>query len=189
MPERVATIDTSVLLSLQCTDMIRAVPVLFSRLLVPAAVRRELAAKSDRNAAALEALEDYAIFAACDDFDPASVEILLQERKYRWGGKDQGEAEAVAQASQRSAQMVLVDDALGRNWAEKMKLECHGTLWIFEQLRTLEWIPELRPLFELLLRNGRRQPLPEMNRILRQYGEPAITGGEFRHLTLASPHG
>jgi predicted nucleic acid-binding protein len=169
--------------------MIRAVPVLFSRLLVPTAVRRELAANSAGNAAALQALDDYVIFEPCNDYDPASVEILLQERKYRWRGKDQGEAEAVSQASQRSAQMVLVDDALGRKWAEKMKLECHGTLWIFEQLRTLEWIPELRQLFALLLRNGRRQPLSEMNRILRRYDEPQIAGGEFRHLTSVSPLG
>lgn len=171
------------MLSLQCTGMISAISILFARLLVPVAVRREIAAKSRQNAAALQALAEYAIFDACDDYDQASVEVLLQERTFRGEGKDQGEAEAVAQAAQRSVQMVLVDDPLGRNWAKAMSLECHGTLWIFEQLRILEHIGNLRPLFEQLLKNGRRQPLPAMNEILRKYHEPEITGDEFRHLT------
>ena len=143
----IATIDTSVLLSLQCTRMIGAVSVLFTRLLVPVAVRRELEADGARNHAALRALDEFRIFDACDDYDLASVEVLLQERKHRGIGRDRGEAEAVAQASQRSAQMVLVDDAQGRNWARGMALECHGTLWIFEQLRAIEYVMKLRPYF------------------------------------------
>jgi len=154
---------------------------------VPAAVRREIAAKSHQNTAALQALDEFAIFDPCDDYDPASVEVLLQDRTYRRKGKDQGEAEAVVQAAKRSAQMVLVDDALGRNWAEKMSLECHGTLWIFDQLRTLEYILKIRPLFEQLLRDHRRQPLSAMNVILKKYGEPAITNEESRRLRSEAP--
>ena len=163
--------------------MISGVSALFTRLLVPTAVRRELAAKSHRNAAALQALEENVIFDACDDYDAVSLEVLLQERAFRGEGKDQGEAEAVAQAAKRSTQMVLVDDALGRSWAEMMKRECHGTLWIFEQLRILEYLSSLRPLFEQLLQNGRRQPLLSMNEILRRYHESEITDDEFRSLT------
>jgi predicted nucleic acid-binding protein len=182
MAERIATIDTSVLLSLQCTGMIGAVSVLFTRLLVPVAVRRELEADEARNYAALRALDEYQIFDSCDDYDLASVEFLLQERRYRGVGRDQGEAEAVAQASQRSAQMVLVDDAQGRNWAKGMALEFHGTLWIFEQLRALEYVTNLRPHFEKLLRNHRRQPRGVMNESLRKYDEPEIAEDEFRRL-------
>ncbi|MGA3188867.1 MAG: hypothetical protein ABSF22_17315 [Bryobacteraceae bacterium] len=182
MAERVATIDTSVLLSLQSTGMIGAVSVLFTRLLVPVAVRRELAADGRKNSAAVRALEEFQIFDACNDYDAASVDVLLQERTHRGAGRDEGEAEAVVQAAQRSAQMVLVDDALGRSWAKGMALEFHGTLWIFEQLRTIEYVTKLRPHFEQLLRSQRRQPRAVMNEYLRQYDEPEINEEEFRRL-------
>jgi predicted nucleic acid-binding protein len=163
--------------------MIGAVSVLFTRLLVPIAVRRELAADAQKNFAAIRALEEFQIFDPCDDYDAASVDVLLQERAHRGAGRDEGEAEAVVQAAQRSAQMVLVDDALGRNWAKGMALEFHGTLWIFEQLRTIEYVRELRPHFDQLLRGRRRQPLTVMNDYLRQYDEAEITTEEFSRLT------
>ncbi len=182
MPERIATIDTSVLLSLQCTGMIGAVSVLFSRLLVPSAVRKEIAAGGERNVLAAQALADFSLFIACEDFDPASVEVLLQERRFRGEGRDQGEAEAVAQAAQRSAQMVLVDDAFGRSMASSMSIECHGTLWIFDQLRTAGYVNALRPHFLHLLRSLRRQPLALMNEMLRRFGEAEIAQEEYRLL-------
>jgi predicted nucleic acid-binding protein len=183
MAGRIATIDTSVLLSLQCTGMIGAVSVLFTRLLVPSAVRREIHRGGHKNLAVLQALEEFEIFDPCDDYDLASVEVLLQERTHRGEGRDEGEAEAVVQAAQRSVQMVLVDDALGRDWAKAMALECHGTLWIMEQLRMLEYATELRAHFEVLLKSHRRQPLAVMNEYLRKYDEPEITREEFRRLT------
>lgn len=186
MPGRIATVDTSVLLSLQCTQMIAPASVLFTRLLVPAAVRREIAADRERNAAVLQALRDFELFADCDDYDPASVDILLQQRKFQKAGRDRGEAEAVVQASQRGAQMVLVDDALGRKWAASRTLEVHGTLWIFEQLRIPSYIATLRPHFEELLKNRRRQPLPAMNELLRRYAEPEFSAEEARDLSATA---
>ena len=122
------------------------------------------------------------MFVPCDDFDPASVEVLLQERSSRDEGRDQGEAEAVVQASQRSTRMVLVDDAFGRSMAGSMSIECHGTLWVFDQLRAAGYVNELRPLFVQLIRNLRRQPLASMHEILQKFGEAAITQEEYRRL-------
>lgn len=175
----VATIDTSVLLSLQCTGTIGAVSVLFERLLVPQAVRNEIDAGGERNAAILQALATYGLFESCDDYDWASVEFLLQQRTERQQGRDQGEAEAIVQAVKRSADMVLVDDALGREWAKNMLVDCHGTLWIFEQLRIRGYLLELRPHFLGLLRNRRRQPLSVMNDLLAHFRELEIFPSDF----------
>ena len=162
--------------------MIGNASVLFSRLLVPVAVRDEIEAGGERNAAAVQALADYALFEACDGYDSASVEFLLQQRAQQAVGRDQGEAEAVAQAAQRAADMVLVDDALGREWAKAMSLSCHGTLWVFEQLRTNGYVHELRSYFIELIRNRRRQPLSLMNEILARFDEPEIAADELRSL-------
>jgi predicted nucleic acid-binding protein len=111
----IATIDTSVLVSLQHAALLPALSIQFERILVPAKVRSELRDGGERNQPALDALTAYSIFESCDDYDPALVRLLLDTRASAREGRDEGEAEAVVQASQRGADMVLTDDRLGRN--------------------------------------------------------------------------
>ena len=179
-----ATIDTSVLVSLQCAELLGVVPALFDRVLIPVAVRKELEAGGEGNRAALMAIDEFAVFERCDDYDPASVKLLLDTRKHLALGRDAGEAEAVVQAAQRSASMVLVDDRLGRDWARRHSLECHGTIWLCRELRRTGFLRDLKPAYVRMLRRGRRQPLKEMNSYLLEFYEPPITEVEYReHIT------
>jgi predicted nucleic acid-binding protein len=166
--------------------MVGAISVLFNRILVPRAVRAEIAAGGERNRAVTAALADFAIFEPCDDYEAALVRLLLDTRAALAEGEDQGEAEAIVQAARRSADMILVDDALGRRWAEAHSIECHGTLWLFDELRFRGYLGEVRPHFEQLIRTQRRQPLELMNSLLRRYGEQEITAQDFRRLASAS---
>jgi predicted nucleic acid-binding protein len=175
----VATIDASVLLSLQSAELLGAVSVLFNRLLVPVNVRKELTDGGERSFPALKAIDEFAIFERCDVYDRASVDFLLQARKQRKEGKDKGEAEAVIQAAQRSAQMVLTDDWLGREWAEKHARECHGAIWICYELRRRGFLDELRLYFVRMLDLGRWLPLDGMNRYLEEFGEAPISKQEY----------
>lgn len=183
MAQPIATIDTSVLVSLQSAELLGAASVLFGRLLVPAKVRAELEAGGEANRAALAAIDDFAIFEPCDDYDPALVKWLLDTRANLRAGRDQGEAEAVIQAAQRSASMVLVDDRLGREWAKMHAAECHGTIWLCRELRRRGYLTELRPYFVRMIRHGCRQPFKEMNNYLREFAEPPITRREYRGYT------
>lgn len=180
MPGLVATVDTSVLVSLQSAELLGAVSVLFNRLLVPLRVRQELKDGGERSHVALKAIEEFAIFENCDDYNPDSVELLLQTRKHLKKGKDEGEAEAVIQAVHRAADIVLTDDALGRTWALRHARGCHGTIWICHQLRRRGFLTELRPYYVRMLQRGRRQPLNGINKYLQELGEPLISHQEYR---------
>jgi predicted nucleic acid-binding protein len=94
----------------------------------------------------------------------------LQTRRYLREGKDKGEAEAVIQAAQRAAQMVLTDDWLGREWAEKHARECHGAIWICYELRRRGFLDELRRYFVRMLDLGRWLPLAGMNGYKKRVG-------------------
>ena len=166
--DAVATIDTSVLISLQRVELLAALSTLFRRVLVPAAVAVELARGPDRPT--LEAIDRLAFFERCTEVDGAVLQLLLDTKKSR-AGRDTGEAEAVAQGVQFSVRMVLVDDQLGREWARRFLLECHGTLWILDRLREAGMLAELRSHFALLVDGNRRQPIKIMNQILQRYGE------------------
>ena len=184
MPRPTATIDTSVLVSLQSAELLGAISVLFERLLVPSKVREELERGGERNEAARKAVGEFAIFEACSDYDPSLVRLLLDTRENMRRGRDQGEAEAVIQAAMRPANMVLADDRLAREWARKHAKECHGTIWICHELRGKGYLTELRPYYIRMLRCGRRQPRKEMNNHLLEFCEPPITEEEFREYTL-----
>lgn len=70
--------------------------------------------------------------------------LLIENRQYGMRPKrDLGEAEAVVQATEIDASMVLVDDPLGRSWADRHSLENHGLIWILRQLRQFGAINEV----------------------------------------------
>jgi predicted nucleic acid-binding protein len=179
-----STIDTSVLVSLQCVGLLGALAVLFRQILVPRTVRREVGEGRSRNELVARALAEYAIFLPCDDCSLPNVRLLLDTRAAQEEGRDEGEAEAVVQAAERNC-MVLVDDKLGRIWARGHALDYHGTLWVLWELRRKETIRELRPFFEALIRGRRRQPREEMNTILAKFGEEEISVEEYRILEQA----
>ena len=180
MPQPIATVDTSALVSLHSAALLGAVSVLFDRVLVPTRVREELSEGATESRQALRALEGFAIFEQCNDYDHELVRLLLDTRKQLKEGKDQGEAEAVIQAAQRSAHMVLTDDHLGRLWAAGHSIECHGALWVCHELRRTGYLSELRPRYVAMLQHGRRQPLRDINVYLAKFGEEPITQRQLR---------
>jgi predicted nucleic acid-binding protein len=163
-------------------DLLGALSVQFDRVFVPSKVRSELERGGERSHPALSALAEYAIFEDCGDYSPELVRLLLDTRASLKIGRDQGEAEAVVQASQRRVSMVLSDDQQGRKWAIRHSLECHGTIWVCYELRHTGYLAELRPSYVRLIESGRRQPLVEMNAFLEEFGESAISKKECRSL-------
>ena len=108
---------------------------LFSIVLVPKAVQEELfkrQATKDRLQAIFEA---YAFFQRCDGYEQGTVDFLLADRT-RQGARDRGEVEAVMQASQFGA-TVIVDDPWSRELAERDDLEFHGTVWVLQRVHEL----------------------------------------------------
>jgi len=126
------TIDSSCIIALDHLDLVPQLSFLFSAVLVPKGVRKELfklRATKDR----LQAIfASYGFFQRCDGYEHGTVDILLAERT-REGVEDRGEVEAVVQASQYGAS-VIIYDRWGRELAERNDLDSHGTLWVLQRL-------------------------------------------------------
>jgi predicted nucleic acid-binding protein len=136
-----AVIDTSCVIALDRLDLFPQASHLFSKLLVPKAVRNELYKRRQMKDRMEKRFYDYAFLERCNDYDQGSVDLLLIERA-RLGTQDRGEAEAVVQASQTDA-MVIIDDLWGRTMARNHSLEYHGTLWVLRRLHELRYIGHL----------------------------------------------
>jgi predicted nucleic acid-binding protein len=166
-----ATIDASCLVALDTVDLVPQLSLLFSRVLVPRAVRSELTRQKSTRKRRQVLLRKYAFLEPCDDYDLGVLGVFLAER-VRTRTRDRGEMEAIAQAAKFST-AILIDDKLGRNLASRQSLEYHGTLWVLRRFRELDLITGsgLRVFLERLRKSGARIPVKEANELLIEIGE------------------
>jgi predicted nucleic acid-binding protein len=166
MPRRRCTIDSSCVIALDHLNLIPQLSFLFSAVLVPKAVREDLFKRRTAKDRVHLLFDEYAFFQRCDGYEKGTVDFLLAER-LRQGKRDRGEVEAVVQAAQFGA-VVIVDDSWGRELAERDDLEFHGTLWVLQQFHRLELLSssDLRSCFVSLRDRGLRLPWETVNTLL-----------------------
>jgi predicted nucleic acid-binding protein len=173
MRSRRCTIDSSCIIALDHLQLVPQLSLLFSPVLVPKAVRKELFRRRVTKDRLQFIFSTYGFFQRCDGYDQGTVDFLLAER-HRLGVKDRGEVEAVVQASQLGA-AVIVDDLWGRDLAALADLDFHGTVWVlhrFYQLRLLS--STLGDYFAVLRDRGMRLPWETVNELLVSVGEEPL---------------
>ena len=168
------TIDSSCVIHLDRLNLIPTLNFIFSSVLLPKAVRRELFRRTTTKDRIKALLRRYAFLQKCNDYDEVTVNLLLAGRSVD-GLKDLGEIEAVVQAAQFGA-AVLVDDPGGRELAASYGLKHHGTIWLLERFHDLDLISPsaLRSSLILLRLEGARLPWAEVNALLIKVGEQPI---------------
>jgi predicted nucleic acid-binding protein len=173
MRSRRCTIDSSCIIALDHLQLVPQLSILFSPVLVPKAVRNELFKRRATKDRLQLIFSTYGFFQRCDGYDQGAVDFLLAERT-RLGVKDRGEVEAVVQASQLGA-AVIVDDRWGRDLAARYDLDFHGTLWVLQQLYQLGLLSSaLGNYFNLLRSRGVRLPWERVNELLVSVGEEPL---------------
>lgn len=174
MRARRCAIDSSCVIALDHAWLVPLLSVLFASVLVPRAVRVELFKRRTTKDRLQAIFAGYAFFERCDGYDQGAVDLLLLERS-RLGGQDRGEAEAVVQASQLGA-AVIIDDPWGRELAERYDLDCHGTLWVLEQLHNMRLLPStrVRESVKMMHDRGIRLPWKAVDALLVRIGEEPL---------------
>jgi predicted nucleic acid-binding protein len=168
------TIDSSCVIALDHLDLLPQLSFLFSLVLVPKAVRDDIFKRRATKKRVRSLFDQYAFFERCDDYDRGTVDFLLAERA-REAMKDRGEVEAIVQAAQSGA-TVIVDDPWGRILAERYDLDFHGTVWVLERFYELGLISAaaLRANFAALRDRGTRLPWDAVNGLLTGIGEQPL---------------
>ena len=171
---RTATIDSSCLIALHHLDLLKKLSLLFDRVYVPQRVRIEVNKEPNLRRQLRKLLKEVALYQPCDVAQPDRINILLLERRSKRGQKtqpDRGEAEAIIQATELGATIVLVDDRKGREWARGHRVEPHGMIWVLRQFHETGVIPKLGPVIRKLIKRGYRLPENEVKQLLEQFGE------------------
>jgi predicted nucleic acid-binding protein len=175
MPPPVGTMDSSNVIALDHLELLPQLSLLFSRVLLPKAVRTEFFKRRLTKNRLRAILDSYAFLERCDDYDKGAVDVLLIERATE-GREDRGEAEAVVQAAKVGA-MVIVDDPWGRRLAARFDCDFHGTVWVLRRFFELGLTSSstIRNHFIELFRRGTRLPREAVNAFLLEIGEAPLS--------------
>lgn len=87
---------------------------------------------------------------------------------------DYGESESVILYEELNADFLLIDDKKARTIAESFDLNCIGTIGLIIKAKHKGFVKELRPIFEMWLKNERYFSIKLINKILEQEAEKAI---------------
>jgi predicted nucleic acid-binding protein len=169
MRRTACVIDSSCVIALDHLELFPQLTFLFSEVLLPKAVRKDLFKRRISKDRIRGFFASFAFIRPCDRYDQTSVAVLLAGRR---ANRDRGEAEAVVQASERGA-AVIVDDKWGRELARNFALEYHGTIWILGRFHELGLLSAsgLRAHLVALRLRGIRLPRTEVNNLLSKVGE------------------
>jgi predicted nucleic acid-binding protein len=167
----ICTIDASIIIALDHLDVLPQLSLLFSRVLIPKAVRTELYRRRATKNRLQAVLSAYTFIERCDSYDKGAVDLLLIERLAQ-GVADRGEAEAVVQAAELGA-AIIVDDPWGRGLAERFDRDFHGTVWILRRFFELGLASAtaIRNHFAVLFQRGIRLPWKVVDEFLAKIGE------------------
>lgn len=159
----VVVADSTPLIYLSRVGALDVLATLYGEVLIPTAVHDEVVLKRPA-APGVEALRQATWLRVAADELP-QVDLGLH-----WG-----ESAAILLAEQVHADLLLIDERLGRQVAQSRSLAVRGTLGVLVQARKVGAVPALRPVLEALVAEGFRIAPPLIREALARVGEHGVS--------------
>lgn len=149
MPElsRIVVCNSTPIISLALIDKLYLLEHLYSQVFIPPAVQSEVLTGGRRGIGVVQ-LQRAGWIQMRALQDPRRADLLSD--------LDRGEAEVIALAQEISADLVVIDERLGRRHARRLGLMLTGTLGILLKAKEQLLITEIKPLVEQLQHGGIR---------------------------------
>lgn len=158
---QLVVVDTTPIISLSLLQYLHLLEILYTEVLIPLAVQAEVIAGGSRNGAAELRRATYI----------RSVPLQDTQRATLLSDLDRGEAEVIALGIERQADLLIIDEQLGRRHAQRLGLPITGTLGVLLKAKQLGYVPEVKPLILQLRQNGIRLSDALTKRMLELAGE------------------
>lgn len=152
--------DTSPLIKLAGVGQLDLLPQLYGDIWVPTAVAHEFAAGATPGDPDLTQQPWITI---------QPIAVIPQLTSVR--GLGLGESEAISLAVAAHARLILLDDRLGRREAQRLGLPVAGTLAVLLRAKHMQLIPEVGPIVDRMIAQGRRISRELRDQLLRDAGE------------------
>ena len=156
--------NSSPLVSLSAIGRLELLRDLYGTIAIPRAVHHEVAVQGSGRPGAVE-VQSFAWITCCDVRNPNVVTALQ-------GKLDEGEAEAIVLALELPADLLLMDERLGRIEAARFGLRFIGTLGVLIEAKARGHLREVKPVLdELRTKAGFYMSEALRVRVLQETGE------------------
>jgi predicted nucleic acid-binding protein len=142
---RVVVVNSTPIITLTIVGQLSLLQNLYGTVLIPLAVEHEVLAGGQSRAGAPQ-LAAAPWIQAVKLKDPRRVDLLSD--------LDRGEAEVIALAQERDADLVVIDERLGRRHARRLGLPLTGTLGVLLKAKGRGLIPEIAPSLRAIRQEG-----------------------------------
>ena len=143
-PQRIVISNTTPIIALSLVQHLDLFRKLYGEVWIPTAVAAELQAGGARAGAAEVRAAAYVRTVALDD--PRRADLLSD--------LDPGEAEVIALAQEHDADLVIIDERLGRRHARRLGLPLTGVLGVLIKAKQQGYLDVIRPHVEQMQRGG-----------------------------------
>ncbi len=154
--------DTSPITNLAAIGQLDLLHQLYGQVIIPETVFRELTAQGGRHPGAI--VRQLAWIEMRAVANPTVVKALRAEL-------DEGEAEAITLVQELSADLLLMDEHLGRAAAARLGLKVVGILGVLIEAKHQGLIQAVQPLVDALMNLGFRIGQDLYQRVLQAAGE------------------
>ncbi len=163
MPKtRIVISNTTPIISLALIGHLDLLKELYGRVVLPTAVTTEILAGGQARIG-IEEFQRAAWFKQIALTDPRRANLLVD--------LDRGEAEVIALAQELNADLVILDERLGRRHAQRLGLAITGTLGVLLKAKQRGFVAEIKPLIEQLQQGGIRLGRPLIAQTLQLANE------------------
>ena len=152
--------DSSPLIYLSRVGLLHVMPALFGEVVVPRTVWNETVERRP-SAPGIEMLRQAAWLRIVDDRSAINL------------GLDPGETAAILEAESAGADLLLIDERVGRRVAQERGLAVRGTLGVLVQARQSGVVAALKPVLDTLVAEGFRIAPTLIREALAHVGEGA----------------
>lgn len=128
--------NTTPIISLLKINKLEILKELYSEVYIPQEVFNEIEAGKDKE-----------FYADLSKFEWIRIEKIENEKSLSYFlDLDKGEAEAIILATEKEADLIILDETLGRYHAKHARLKVTGTIGVLLKAKQLGHIAELKPL-------------------------------------------
>lgn len=164
MPEniKIVIVNTTPIISLSILGLLELLKDMYEEVIVPGTVHKEVLAGGKHGIGVREYMAASWI---------QKKEIKNRALRKHYFDLDDGEAEVLVLAEELEADLVIIDEYLGRKYAEILGLKLTGTLGILVKAKEQGKIKTVKPLIEKLQRAGVWLSQSLINLVLKKANE------------------
>ncbi|MEQ9300556.1 MAG: DUF3368 domain-containing protein [Cyclobacteriaceae bacterium] len=153
-------VDTTPIISLLTIDSLELLEKIYHTIIVPKAVFDEL---EEGIAKPYTDISHYPWISIIEISQPQKVTPIA--------GLDKGELEVILLAEELKCDLIVMDELMGRTQARKLGIPLTGTIGVLLRAKSLNLIPEIKPLLTELVDKGRWINKKLMDKALELAGE------------------